>query len=277
MAVQVTTFMRRRVVLITILIFVGAACVFFNEVLSVLLKANAYYSGFTLLFLLLLLTLFNARKKLPFLPVLRASHWLQFHIYAGFLSVLLFGIHIGFRIPDGILEISLSILFGIVTLSGFIGLYLTRILPPIMTRTGESLTYELIPKFEPRLHRETLALVREAENTSEASAAGDLYLTHLSTFFKPCPTWLLVFRNSRKRLARALEQIDNMARFIGEEKSQVLEEMRSCVHRRHNLNVQKGSQFLLRGWLFIHIPFTYSLLIVSMVHVWIALSYSSFH
>ena len=133
MAVQVTTFMRRRVVLITILIFVGIACVFFNEVLSVLLKANAYYSGFTLLFLLLLLTLFNARKKLPFLPVLRASHWLQFHIYAGFLSVLLFGIHIGFRIPDGILEISLSILFGIVTLSGFIGLYLTRILPPIMT------------------------------------------------------------------------------------------------------------------------------------------------
>ena len=88
---------------------------------------------------------------------------------------------------------------------------------------------------------------------------------------------MLVLRNSRKRLARALEQIDNMARFIDEEKSQVLEEMRDCVHKRHNLNVQKGSQFLLRGWLFIHIPFTYSLLIVSVVHVWIALSYSSFH
>ena len=46
----------------------------------------AMYTGWLLLALVLGLTFFNARKKLPFLPLLSASTWLQAHIYLGWLA-----------------------------------------------------------------------------------------------------------------------------------------------------------------------------------------------
>src|ERR1051325_10724014 len=69
------------------------------------LRRPAHASGLVLLGVILLLTLFNARKKLPFLPLLKASTWLQVHIYAGLFSMVLFLFHVGFKMPQGTLEI----------------------------------------------------------------------------------------------------------------------------------------------------------------------------
>ena len=57
--------------------------------------------GVLLLFLVLALALFNARKKLPFLPLMKAATWLQIHIYAGWFCLFVFLLHIRFRIPSG--------------------------------------------------------------------------------------------------------------------------------------------------------------------------------
>ena len=59
-------------------------------VLNVDLYDTAFLSGWVLATLLVLLSAFNARKKLPFLAIGTASSWLQFHIYAGFFSFILF-------------------------------------------------------------------------------------------------------------------------------------------------------------------------------------------
>jgi hypothetical protein len=273
MAVSVKFFARRRIANALLLLAAGIVCVVLWRALDAALRPHALHSGIALLLLLLLLTAFNARKKLPFLPLIRASHWLQFHIYAGFLSVLLFGLHTDFRLPAGTLEIVLSILFGIVTLSGLIGLYLTRSLPPVMARSGEPLTYESIPKFEIRLRRKVEEIVEEAEKGSGASAVGDLYLHHLSTYFKPRSTWASLLGKPKKMLSRALESIDKVESYTGQDEHEALEQIRKCVRQKHNLDVQNGAQILLRSWLFIHIPFTYSLLITSFAHAWIVLVY----
>src|SRR4051812_26458262 len=71
------------------------------------LRPMAMYTGALLLALMGGLLLFNARKKLPFLPLLKASTWLQVHVYAGWLTVLVYGLHVGFRWPSGRLGLML--------------------------------------------------------------------------------------------------------------------------------------------------------------------------
>ena len=57
------------------------------------LRRPELFTGLALFAVVVLLTLFNARKKLPFLPLLRASTWMQVHIYVGLLSCVLFVLH----------------------------------------------------------------------------------------------------------------------------------------------------------------------------------------
>src|SRR5271154_295772 len=79
----------------------------------------SYLSGAVLFVVMVVLTLYNGRKKLPFLPMLGSSEsWLQFHIYAGFLTVVLFLVHIRFRLPAGWFESILAWLYVLVTGSG---------------------------------------------------------------------------------------------------------------------------------------------------------------
>ena len=108
------------------------------------LRPVALYSGWLLLALLLALTFFNARKKLPFFPLISASHWLQAHIYLGWLACFVFVLHTGVRLPDGALEVPLALAFVLVAASGVLGLWLSRWLPPRLTRSGKSLVYERI-------------------------------------------------------------------------------------------------------------------------------------
>jgi len=50
----------------------------------------AYLTGYALLAGMFVLTIYNLRKKLPFLPLGKSETWLQIHIYLGFFTTLLF-------------------------------------------------------------------------------------------------------------------------------------------------------------------------------------------
>ena len=68
------------------------------------LRDGSFLSGWTLLGAMLFLTAYNARKKLPFLPLVNSNIWLQMHIYVGLGSFILFLMHIDFRLPNGFFE-----------------------------------------------------------------------------------------------------------------------------------------------------------------------------
>src|ERR1044071_3998448 len=80
-----------------------------------------YLSGWALFALMLALTFYNARKKISFLPLLSSQAWLQFHIYVGLLTGVLFLVHISYTIPTGWFEGALAWLYILVMLSGFFG------------------------------------------------------------------------------------------------------------------------------------------------------------
>ncbi len=69
------------------------------------LVATARITGVFLFVLMLALTMFNGRKKLPFLPIGSAAAWLRFHSFAGIFSMVLFLAHTGFYRPKGGLEV----------------------------------------------------------------------------------------------------------------------------------------------------------------------------
>ncbi len=274
MAVQVKALARRRIANTAILVLAALVCWFMWQVLRISLRPHAFYSGIALLVFVLLLTLFNARKKLPFLPLAKASHWLQFHIYAGLLSIFLYGIHTGFRIPRGNLETGLAVLFLIVTVSGVLGLFITRLLPKLMTASGEQLAFDKIPAYEIRLRREVEELIESSEKATGTSALGDAYIQRLSGYFRSRSPVLFFLGNTNRFHTRATEEIRDIGRYTGAEEQESLSRMRSLIDTKRNLDLQKCSQWLLRCWLFIHIPFTYSMLVVALVHAWIAFNYT---
>src|SRR6202165_4260205 len=133
---EVSPLLRRRVSFTAGLIVASAIAWVLNLVLQISLRESAFYSGLLLLVLVLGLTFLNARKKLAFLPLIRASTWLQIHIYAGYFCFFVFLLHIHFSPPRGALEISLAAVFCVVIFSGFFGIFFSRVFPSPLALPG---------------------------------------------------------------------------------------------------------------------------------------------
>ena len=63
-------------------------------------------TGYWLLGLIILLALFNARKRLSMVPLFVASYWLRLHVVGGVLAVALFWVHTGTVWPTGLYELA---------------------------------------------------------------------------------------------------------------------------------------------------------------------------
>ncbi len=107
-------------------------------------KNAAFVTGWLLVVLVLAMALFNARKKLPFLPLFAASQWLQFHVYTGLLAAIVFLVHTGGHLPAGGFDFLLWCGFVLVAISGFVGIGLSRVLPARLRSRGEAVLYERI-------------------------------------------------------------------------------------------------------------------------------------
>ena len=107
------------------------------------------YGGLALLAALWVLAMLHWRKKLPTLPLGRVSTWMQVHIYLEirWLTMLGFGLHIGWKLPTGWLEGTLFLLFIATAGNGLLGLYLSRTIPHRLARVGEEIIFERIPFF----------------------------------------------------------------------------------------------------------------------------------
>ncbi|HEY2574146.1 MAG TPA: hypothetical protein VGH65_08755 [Verrucomicrobiaceae bacterium] len=267
-------FTQRRLRNILSLAAAAFGCVALWRLLAMALRPVAVYSGLALLATVVFLAFFNTRKKLPFLPLVKASTWLQIHIYAGWFSVLLFLVHLDFKLPTGSLELILAALFVVVAASGMVGLLLSRMLPPAITRSGEPLVYERIPRFERELRADVESIVERAESETKSTAIGEFYLSVLAPYFHTSAGILMPMRTPDRSMQRVLQRLDHFSRYLDEKEIRFAEKLRACIERKRNLDFQKSAQRVLKLWLFVHIPFTYSLLIVAAVHAWLAVSFA---
>jgi hypothetical protein len=236
------------------------------------LPKYAFLSGWALLAVMIFLTLYNGRKKIPFLPAGKSEAWLQLHIYAGYFTVLLFALHVNFRVPDGWFEGILTVLFAIVTISGFVGLFLTRVLPKRLTTRGGEVIFERIPALRNALRIEAEALV--FGEALKSTTIGELYVRELSAFFaKPQYFWPHLV-DSRAPLNAIVREIDEVRPFVSELERPSLEKLTDLVRRKDGLDYHYALQLALKIWLFVHLPFTYGLMIFSIAHLIVVYAFS---
>jgi hypothetical protein len=251
---------------LTLLLLVTAGCVWIDYSLKMSLQPAALISGTLLYALLLGLTAFNARKKLPFLPLLKAKTWLNFHIYAGWFSVALFLVHLDFHLPSGGLESLIAALFVLVALSGVVGHVLSRVLPARLTVHGENILFERIPGYRVDLRREVEEIVLAAVESIGSTTVSDFHERHLADYFARPRHLLSHLFGSPKPLHKLLERIDALDRFLNSEEREVMKRIANRVQVKDNLDFQWYVQGLLKVWLFVHIPLTYGLLILAAAH-----------
>ena len=268
------SFITRRLTLSLATVVVAGGLAVAWQLGRIALRPVAMYSGWLLLALLLVLTFFSARKKLPFIPLLNASTWLQAHIYLGWLACFVFLLHIRARLPAGPVEFPLALVFIFVVGSGVFGLWLSRWLPPRLTRSGESLVYERIPVLRHRMLTEVKEIVRSAEAETQSTTLADFYVRVLAGYFAHVPAWLAPLAGGDAEHHRVNLELEGLRRFLSTREIAIADQLAELIEAKRNLDSQLAGQRLLKLWLFMHIPLTFVLLVFTAAHVWLVLQYS---
>ncbi len=239
---------------------------------SRVLPNYAYLTGWLLFAVMVVLAAYNVWKKLPFLPLGNSENWLQFHIYAGFFTVILFLIHVNFRVPTGWFEGTLAWLYVLVTGSGIVGLVLSRVLPRRLSTRGGEVIYEKIPALRHALQQsaETLAL---GEGTPSPAIA-EFYGRKLAGFFSGPRSFWRHLMESRRPLNAVMVELEDLRRYLNDRERATLEKLAQLVRQKDGLDYHHAVQTALKLWLFIHLPLTYSLMIFSLLHIVLVFAFS---
>ena len=253
-------------------LMVGAAVAWWLNVKFNGLPDYAFLTGWALLGGMFVLTIYNVRKKLPFLPLGNSETWLQIHIYLGFFTTLLFLIHLNFRLPHGWFEGVLAWLFVLVSASGMAGLFFSRVLPRRLATRGGEVIFEKIPGQRHVLNIEAEKLSLAAEAKSPVIA--EFYATRLAGFFSGPKNFWLHLVESRRPAGALLAELEDLRRFAGETDRIKIERLALLVRQKDGLDYHRALQLALRSWLFVHIPLTYGLLIFTAWHMVLVFGFS---
>lgn len=275
MAQSLTVTSRRRwrnsaVTAVAVLAFSWVSTLYTNA-----LRQHEFLDGWLLAAGMIVLAGFNVRKKLPMLNLGKASSWTQIHIYLGFFTVVLFLFHTDFEVPIGALNWALWAMFVIVALSGMIGLYLSSSIPPKLERGSERILLERIPIFRAQLAHEVEDLAMRSVVDEASLTISNFYADTLHVFMARERNWLDHLSGSPRNLSRIRQDFDNLRRYLDSSGVAILQEIEDRVVAKDNLDFHFAHLMALRLWLFVHIPATYSLIILACVHVATVYAFSS--
>ena len=258
----------------SIILALATGLVLFGHfVLQVSLRPTAVYSGWVLAGFVALLASYNLFKKVSFLPLGASAVWLQIHIYAGLLSILVFVLHAGLRLPHGPIGWMLALLFAGVAGSGLVGLVMSRTFPALLRVRGPEVIFEQIPRLRRRVREQAEQLVLQAVEQQQSTVIADFYVQRLQWFFAgPRYFWRHVLRLANRR-DLLLTAIDAQERYLDEQERQVVRELRRLVKEKDNLDFQYALQALLKFWLFVHVPLTCALCVIAAIHVLVVYAY----
>jgi hypothetical protein len=234
----------------------------------------AYLSGWALFAVMLALTFYNARKKISFLPLLSSEAWLQFHIYAGLLTAVLFLVHVNYKMPTGWFDGVLAFLYLLVMVSGFFGLFASRAIPKRLTTRGGEVLFERIPGIRRQLQERVETLALQSVEQVKSSTIADFYVRELKYFFEGKRNLLAHLFEVRTPLNLLLNKIGDLNRYLNDSERATMDEIAVLVREKDGLDYHYSLQLVLKLWLFVHIPLTYSLLLWTLAHIVLVFAYS---
>ena len=235
---------------------------------------HAYLSGWVLFALMLILTFYNLRKRVPFLRLGSSNFWLRLHICLGIFSGALFFVHMGWTWPTGTFSQLLATCYAVVFLSGLLGWWMSRTFPKRLTVAGYETPYERIPHVRAQLRSDAEELILTGVDGQTSPIIAEFYSEKLGMFFaRPCNLSAHVLSSRFPQAAHAA-RFDEVERYVKKGECEMLDKLRDLVAQKHMLDYQYALQRALRLWLFAHIPLSYSLLVFSVLHIIVVYSFS---
>jgi hypothetical protein len=241
---------------------------------SAALHRTTMASGWILLSLIVGLALYNVRKKLPFLQLGNSATWLQIHIYVGLLSAIVFGMHLKWRIPNGVFECALASLYALLFLSGLFGLIVSRMFARRLSARGGDVLFGRIQPMRRNTRARVEQMVTQCMASTESTAVPEYYVQRLKPFFDgPRHFWQHLVVSGRPR-RRILTELQGQDRFLNETERNTMQQIAEYVQQKDDLDFQYAHQVTLKYWLFAHVPLTYAMLAFTTIHVVLVFAFS---
>jgi hypothetical protein len=226
---------------------------------------STFFSGYLLATAILFLAGFNVVKRLYFLSFLgTASIWMQLHIYVGLLSGAIFGVHIGWEIPNGQFEGLLAFMFVSTFASGVYGLIISRLLPRKLASLRTQVIFEQIPVRCGCLVAKAQAIIDQIPNRNDTLKR--FYINRVAAFLV-LPRSIRFFLTPSARESRQLiDDLISMDRYLSTGDRESARQLMQIIREKDDLDYHWAIQSRLKYWLFVHLALTYSLLICGGLH-----------
>jgi hypothetical protein len=232
--------------------------------------------------LLVYAALLGARKKVPTWRVGRAQTWLKGHIWLGLLSAVLILLHGRFAL-GGALTTVMMLLLGTIVASGIFGVVLQQILPRTMTSQAPLETiFEQIDHVSTQLRAEADHLMaiacgeeaRERKHAPEPAIEGsdrlkELYHRDVRPLLGKEPAQRRAWVSAKQRAALFTQ----WRTLLPAAAHDIVGELEALCEEHRQLEVQRRLHHWLHGWLFVHVPLSMALLVLTLAHAVIALRY----
>ncbi len=247
------------------------------------LRDPRYFDGWVLAGGMIFQLLFHIAVKVTRLSPASVKQWRKFHIFVGYVLIAAFISHSDFSLPDTGFEWALWLGFVLVALSGILSTYLSWSLSAKRDLDNQ-VSYDLIPARRAELAQDVHNAVTKGGAATVALALPapayeawitDLYNNHLHDFFQGQRNFIAHVLGSQKPVKRLIEQIDNLSGYVDAKNQEKLYIIRDLVVEKDKLDFARAYFGLSRGSMFVHVPVTYALIVMTILHVVVAYSFSS--
>jgi len=217
--------------------------------------------------------LLAGRKKFPIWRLGRAQAWMRGHLWLGLLSLPVILFHAGFRFGGPLTSVLMWLLI-IVVASGLFGAVLQHYLPHMMTAQvpGETI-FEQIQHVRDQL----VASADETIAAAEASANAEESAAPLADFYRREMRPFLESRGKRHQLLsnpdRSRSTFEGLRMLLPLGFQDAAKRLEQICEEERQLRRQSLLHHWLHGWLMLHIPLSFALLLLGVVHAITALRY----
>ncbi len=248
--------------------------------------------------------LLGLRKKFPVWRVGRAQAWMRGHLWLGLLSFPIILFHSGFHFGVGLTRF-LMWMFVIVFVSGIFGAVLQHYMPRLTTqRVPMETIYEQIGSVREQLVKEAGAVIEgmsaalrgdveeatEQQRAASASAGtmGGLTVasglqvdeaasTELRDFFnREMQPFIEEFAGRGLAIAdrdRSRSMFQQLRLLLPPNLHSGVDDLENICEEKRELDQQTRYHRILHGWLLVHIPFSYAVLLLGAIHAVTALKF----
>jgi hypothetical protein len=231
--------------------------------------------------------LLAVRKRLRTWQLGRVYTWTQGHVWLALLSYPIILFHAGFHWGQAWnLTWVMMWIFTIVIASGIFGLVIQNIIPTkLLNEVQLETIYDQIDHVTKQLSEEAENIVINASvPEEEAAAAGDVavivaapaailesakrrlsdfYATQVAPYMKSAQGRGFALTNQQQSLAA----FSDLRRSLPSSLRQTLDDLESIVNERRQLEHQRSLHHWLHFWLLIHVPLSYALTVLAIVHI----------